>query len=65
MQFGRLLSCVTNPVVTAVLYYGILTPAGLLLRAFGRDPLRRARDPAAATYWISREQPPGSMANQF
>jgi hypothetical protein len=65
MKLGHWLSCVTNPVMTAVLFYGILTPAGVLMRTFGRDPLSRVLDPAATTYWVRRTVPPGSMTNQF
>jgi hypothetical protein len=38
------------------------------LRAFGKDILRLKREPAAASYWIVRDQPapaPGSMRKQF
>jgi hypothetical protein len=57
-----------SPVATGVLFYGVFTPIGLLMRALGKDPLRLARDPAAATYWISRDPPgpaPGSLDQQF
>jgi hypothetical protein len=65
---GVLLGRVVSPVATGVLFYGVFTPIGLLMRALGKDPLRLARDPAAATYWISRDPPgpaPGSLDQQF
>jgi len=68
MRLAALLARVTNPVMTAVLFYGVITPMGLAARALGKDSLRRRRDPQASTYWIARS-PPGprgdSMANQF
>ena len=67
-RFGLLLNRVTNPIVMALMFFVVLTPSGLLMRLFGKDPLRRRFDADAATYWIERE-PPGptgeSMRNQF
>lgn len=36
----------------AAAYYGVLTPIGLLMRAFRRDPLRRGFDRSAKSYWV-------------
>jgi hypothetical protein len=32
-------------------YFGVVTPVGLLLRLTGRDPLQRAFDLGRASYW--------------
>ena len=67
-RFGLALAGIVNPVVMGVLFFVVLTPTALLMRAFGKDPLRLARDPAAPTYWIPREPPgpaAGSLRNQF
>lgn len=65
---GRLLHRAGNPVVLAVIYFAVVTPTGLVMRALGKDPLHLRRDQDAASYWIHR-QPPGpereSMTNQF
>ena len=42
---------VISHVLMAIVYYLILTPAGLLLRLFKGDPLQRKADPTATTYW--------------
>jgi hypothetical protein len=68
MRFGLLLHAIVNPVVLAIMYFLVITPTGLLMRLFGKDPLRLSRDPAAATYWIDRKPPgpaPESMRDQF
>ncbi|GGO05652.1 hypothetical protein GCM10010116_11090 [Microbispora rosea subsp. aerata] len=39
-----------------LLYYLVVTPAGLVARLV-RDPLARRKDPDAATYWIPSEKP--------
>ena len=41
----------------AVVYYLVVTPIGLLMRLFGRDPMRRKFDPSATTYWQPHESP--------
>lgn len=56
-RLGMLLSKVVNPLVLGLLFFTTVTPIGLLMRAFGKDPLRRnAR--GAGSYWIVR-QPAG------
>lgn len=45
---------VISSVVLATVYYGVLTPTGLLLRLFGRDAMRRKLDRQAQTYWLPR-----------
>ncbi len=67
-RLGLLLARITNPIVTAVLFFLVFTPAAFLLRLLGKDPLHLRYDPAAASYWILRDPPgpdPESMRNQF
>ena len=40
-----------KPLLIAV-YYLLVTPAGLLSRLVGRDPLARRWDRGARSYWI-------------
>jgi Saxitoxin biosynthesis operon protein SxtJ len=35
----------------ALLFFGLLTPIGLLFRMMGRDPLQRTRRPGQESYW--------------
>jgi hypothetical protein len=68
LRLGLLLYRVVNPVVMALLFVTTIIPIGLLLRLFGKDPLRLRRDAAAPTYWLPRDPPglePKSMTNQF
>ncbi len=50
--------------VLSVIFYVVLTPIGLLMRLFGRDPLTRAFDPQAPTYWV-RHRPAEKTARYF
>lgn len=67
-RFGLFLHRVVNPVIMAVIYFAVVTPTGLIMRAAGKDPLRLRCDPNAESYWIHRKPPgpePESMTNQF
>jgi hypothetical protein len=65
-KLGLLLSSVVTPIVLAFLFYGVVTPIGVMMRSLGRDPLRLRVAPNADTYWIARPPPsPPSMKQQF
>jgi hypothetical protein len=67
-KLALLLYKIVNPLTMGFLFFLVMTPMGLVMRAFGKDFLRRRRDPGAASYWIAREPPgpaPDSMKNQF
>jgi len=67
-KFGLLLSRVTSPIVTGLLFYVIVTPIAVFRRAGGKDALRLRADPGAKTYWIERTPPgpdPQTMSQQF
>ena len=48
---------VLSYVLMAVVYFGVVTPVGLLVRTFRGDPLERKFDSEATTYWTSRKGP--------
>ena len=70
--FGLALGAVVAQVIMLVIFVGVVTPTGLILR-FSRRWLTRIADqrfpdPRAVTYWIPRgpdENPMGSMEHQF
>ena len=45
---------VVSYVMLGMLFYLVITPVGLVMRLFGRDPLCRTLEPAAKTYWVRR-----------
>lgn len=53
--------------VLATIYYLVLTPTGLIMRLFGRDPMTRRFEPETQTYWVTHEQKddPQSYLRQF
>jgi hypothetical protein len=64
MTLARAISFVTTPIVMAVLYFGIITPVGLLRRLFAENPIvHRATDDG---YWKTRARGRSSnMERQF
>lgn len=66
-RLGMAMHMVISPVVMGLMFFVVLTPISLVMRATGKDPLRLKRSDAAS-YWIVR-QPAGpdgaSMKNQF
>jgi hypothetical protein len=67
-KLGLLMGRVVSPVITALLFYLVVTPTGLLFRLLGKDPLRLASDAGVGSYWIERRPPgppPETMSNQF
>jgi hypothetical protein len=68
MKLGLVLHRVTNPVLLGGMFFLVVTPAGLLMRAFGIDLLRLEIDRRCTTYWIVRRPPgpaPDSLNHQF
>jgi hypothetical protein len=54
MKLGLLLHKVTNPIFLGGMYVVAIVPTGLMMRAFGVDPMGQRR-PRGDTYWIARE----------
>ena len=67
MKFGLLLHRIISPLVMGMLFFVVVTPVGVLMRATGKDPMNRRREPDADSYWIVREPgpEPETMKQQF
>ena len=50
MKFAEGLSLVSTRIILAFVFFGVLTPIGIIKRAMGWDPLRR-RAASAGSYW--------------
>jgi hypothetical protein len=67
-KLGHVLFKITNPIIMALLYTITIIPMGLLLRLFGKDPLKRTFDAQAPSYWVTREfqgPAPETITRQF
>lgn len=64
-RFGNLLHAIISPIVMLLIYLVTFFPIGLAFRAIRRDPLARSIDCEAGSYWIPRDNQPGTMTHQF
>jgi hypothetical protein len=67
-KFGLLLGKIVSPIALGILFYGVITPIGAVMRLSGMDPLRLKLSADENSYWIPRKPPgppPDSMTNQF
>jgi hypothetical protein len=62
MGLAHAISKVTTPVFLGVIYFAVMMPIGIVMRAAGRNPIRHhSRD---GTYW-ARPDGRGNLTNQF
>ena len=54
MALALVLGYIMTRLVLTAVFFLLITPTGMIMRLFGRDPLQRKRDPEAATYWIPK-----------
>lgn len=67
MQFGVLLGVIISPLIMGLIYFGLFTPMGIVMRLFRRDELRLKVE-ARQTHWKSRSKQirdPDAFKNQF
>jgi Saxitoxin biosynthesis operon protein SxtJ len=67
-RFALMLNRIVSPIVMGMVFYGAVTPVGMLLRKFGPDSLRLRRDSSSTSCWIVRDPagpPPDTLKNQF
>ena len=64
-KFGMILGSIIAPIVMALVYFITVLPTGLIMRLLGKDLLKQKLDKNAKSYWIERNEPMGSMKNQF
>ena len=55
---------VVSHVIVAIVFFGVITPIGLLFRVLGRDPLHRRFEPQARSYWVPHN-PPDDVERYF
>jgi len=66
MALAHAISRVTTPLFMGLVYFGVITPTGLIMRALGKNPLRHAERDGG--FWAVREagaRRSQSMERQF
>jgi len=64
MKFGAIMNSIVSPVILGVIFFGVFTPTGMVMRIIGRDAMARKLDPAAKSYWVKRD-PAGPADDSF
>lgn len=66
MRIGHALGWINTRIVLGAVFFGLITPIGLLLRLFGRDAMHRGFASDSSTYRVIRHPRPRThMKNQF
>jgi len=55
MKIAHLIGKIISSLILGIFFYLIITPVGLIMKCFGRDPLSKAWDKSTDSYWIRRD----------
>jgi polyferredoxin len=55
-RFARAIGWVNTMALLSIIFYGIFTPVGLLVKLLGRDSLDRKWDSEVSSYWHRRNK---------
>ena len=66
MWVGHVLGWINTRIILGVIFYGLITPIGILFRLLGKDTMRQTFSDASSTYRVNRQPRPRShMKFQF
>jgi len=66
MQLGHILGWVNTRILLGVVFYGLITPMGIVFRLIGKDVMRQAMTQDSSTYRVLRKpRLKGHMKYQF
>lgn len=65
IKFGDFLGKINGFIISFILFYGIFSPVGIILRVLKKDLLSKKLNSSAESYFIDRKVQPGDMKNQF
>ena len=63
-KFGLFLGKFISPIVMGVVYFLVVTPTGLIMKALGKDILGLKRN-KNSTYWLEKDNSNNNLKNQF
>lgn len=61
LRIGHVLGWINTRIILGVVYFAIILPAGLLLRALHKDPMHREFDASAASYRVTSKSAPNQQ----
>ena len=66
VRIGFILGWINSRIILTILFFVVILPLGILMRALGHDPVARKLDPQAPTYRVpSRTRTRESMERPF
>jgi len=65
IKFGEFMGKINGFIISFILFYGIFTPVGMVLKLMKKDLLFKRFDATQKSYFIDRKLQPGDMRNQF
>ena len=66
MAMGQVLGRINTAIILSGVFYGVVTPMGVVMRLAGRDPMCRRVEPGTDTYRVVRQPRPAvHMTRQF
>ena len=63
-KFGVFLGKIVSPIILGIIFFLVVTPTGILMRAFKKD-LLNLKFNLNKSYWIEKKGPKSKMKNQF
>ena len=63
-KFGLVLGGVIAPIVMGIVFFLVVTPTGLIMKALGKDILGLKRN-KNNTYWLEKDNSNNNLKNQF
>ncbi|MEO2173347.1 MAG: SxtJ family membrane protein [bacterium] len=55
LKFGAVAGWINTRAILFVMFYGLITPTGLIMRLFGSDPLRKRFEPESGSYRVTNQ----------
>ena len=63
-KFGLVLGSIIAPIVMGIVFFIVVTPTGLIMKALGKDILGLKRN-KNNTYWLEKDNSNNNLKNQF
>ncbi len=63
-KFGLFLGKIVSPLVMGIVFFLVVTPIGLIMKALNKDILNLKFN-KKESYWIEKNEPKSKMKNQF
>ena len=64
MKFGFFLGRIISPLVMGIIFFGVVTPTGFIMKIFKKDILKLKKS-YKKSFWILKDNSKNNMENQF